>query len=133
MAIDDPPTQCDASPALRYTLGDSLEARVGRMGTGSGAPIVSRCSDASGTCPLDRTRLLIDIVVTDPEYLVEPLTMAVEWDYMPKLRLLRFGCEPEQAKRYLSTTGNLRTQADGLIVSCDGMKVQRPFGSNFNP
>jgi hypothetical protein len=50
----------------------------------------------------DRTRLLIDIVVEDPDYLIEPLTMGMEWDYTPKLRLLRFGCEPEQSRRYLS-------------------------------
>ena len=50
----------------------------------------------------DRTRLLIDIVAEDPDYLVEPLTMGMEWDYTPKLRFLRFGCEPEQSKRYLS-------------------------------
>ena len=31
-----------------------------------------------------------------------------------------------QTKRCFSATGRLRTQADGLIVSCDGMKVQRP-------
>jgi hypothetical protein len=50
----------------------------------------------------DRTRLLIDIVVEDPDYLIEPLTMGMEWDYTPKLRLLRFGCEPQQSQRYLS-------------------------------
>ena len=50
----------------------------------------------------DRTRLLIDIVVEDPDYVIEPLTMGMEWDYTPKLRLLRFGCEPQQSQRYLS-------------------------------
>jgi hypothetical protein len=49
----------------------------------------------------DRTRLLIDVVVEDPDYLAEPMTTSLEWDYAPQLQLLRFGCEPEQAQRYL--------------------------------
>ena len=48
----------------------------------------------------DRTRLLIDFVVEDPEYLAEPFTANVEWDYAPQQRLLRFGCEPAQARRF---------------------------------
>jgi hypothetical protein len=50
----------------------------------------------------DRTRLLIDVVIEDPDYLAEPLTTSLEWDYAPQLRLLRFGCEPDQAQRYLA-------------------------------
>ena len=49
----------------------------------------------------DGTRLVIDSVLEDPEYLAEPVTMSMEWDYAPNLPLLRFGCEPEQARRYL--------------------------------
>jgi hypothetical protein len=49
----------------------------------------------------DKTRLLISAVIEDPDYLVEPLTMTMEWDYTPQLRLLRFGCDPQQAQRYL--------------------------------
>jgi hypothetical protein len=49
----------------------------------------------------DRTRLLISTVVEDPDYLAEPLTMTMEWDYTPQLRLLRFGCDPQQSQRYL--------------------------------
>ena len=48
----------------------------------------------------DRTRLLIDFVVEDPEYLAEPFTMNMEWDYAPQQRLLRFGCDPAQARRF---------------------------------
>ncbi len=33
---------------------------------------------------------------------------------------------PSQETINPSTTGKLRTLADGLIVSCEGMKVQRP-------
>ena len=49
----------------------------------------------------DRARLLVTAVVEDPDYLAEPLTMSTEWDYAPRQRLLRFGCDREQAQRYL--------------------------------
>jgi len=48
----------------------------------------------------DRTRLLVDFVVDDPEYLAEPLTGSDEWDYAPQVRLQRFGCDPEQSRRF---------------------------------
>ena len=48
----------------------------------------------------DGTRLLVDSVLEDPDYLVDPLTISMEWDHAPALRLLRFGCEPEQARRF---------------------------------
>ena len=49
----------------------------------------------------DGTRLLINFVLEDPDYLAEPLTVSTEWDFAPTLRLLRFGCDPEQARRFL--------------------------------
>ena len=48
----------------------------------------------------DKTRLLVDSVLEDPDYLATPLTVGVEWDYVPQLTLVRFGCEPQQARRY---------------------------------
>ena len=48
----------------------------------------------------DRTRMLIDFVIEDPEYLVEPITASAEWDYAPQQQLQRFGCTPEQARRF---------------------------------
>jgi hypothetical protein len=48
----------------------------------------------------DRTRILIDFVVEDPEYLAAPMTASAEWDYAPRQRLQRFGCTPEQARRF---------------------------------
>ena len=48
----------------------------------------------------DRTRILIDFVVEDPEYLAAPITASAEWDYAPQQRLQRFGCTPEQARRF---------------------------------
>ena len=49
----------------------------------------------------DKTRLLISAVVEDPDYLAEPFTVNMEWDYTPQLPMLRFGCTPEEAQRYL--------------------------------
>ena len=48
----------------------------------------------------DGTRLLVNFVLEDPDYLEEPLTISTEWDYAPTLPLLRFGCDPEQARRF---------------------------------
>ena len=48
----------------------------------------------------DGTRLLLNFVLEDPDYLAEPLTVSTEWDYAPTLPLLRFGCDPEQARRF---------------------------------
>jgi hypothetical protein len=48
----------------------------------------------------DRTRLLIDFRVEDPEYLVEPFSASLEWQYAPQLRLYRYGCDPEVSRRY---------------------------------
>ena len=89
----------DTTLFSEHLLGNYLGSGPGprELPSGPGKHVVERFRLSD-----DRTRLLIDIVVTDPDYLVEPLTMAVEWDYTPKLRLLRFGCEPEQATRYLS-------------------------------
>jgi hypothetical protein len=48
----------------------------------------------------DKTRLIIDFVVEDAEYLAEPYAFSTEWDYAPQQRLLRFNCETEQARRF---------------------------------
>ena len=46
------------------------------------------------------TRLILTFSVEDPEYLAEPMTGSVEWDYAPGFELLRFDCDPEIASRY---------------------------------
>jgi hypothetical protein len=48
----------------------------------------------------DRTRLVFDWVVEDPEFLAEPFAGHVEWYYSPQFEMLGFGCDPEIAKRY---------------------------------
>ena len=48
----------------------------------------------------DGTRIVIDFIAEDPEYLAEPLTGSIEWDYAPDLEMLRFSCDAESARRY---------------------------------
>jgi hypothetical protein len=48
----------------------------------------------------DATRLMVTFSVDDPEYLAEPISGNVEWDYAPGFELLRFDCDPEVASRY---------------------------------
>jgi hypothetical protein len=48
----------------------------------------------------DRTRLLIDFMVEDPDYLAEPFTGTVQWYYAPHFEMLGFGCDPEISRRY---------------------------------
>jgi hypothetical protein len=48
----------------------------------------------------DGTRIAIEFVVEDPEYLAEPLTGSIEWDYAPGLEMLRVDCDPDSARRY---------------------------------
>ena len=49
----------------------------------------------------DRTRLLIDVRVEDPEYLAEPFVSKLEWEYAPQLKLSRYGCEQDVSKRFM--------------------------------
>ena len=48
----------------------------------------------------DGTQIAIEFIVEDPEYLAEPLTGGIAWDYAPELEMLRFSCDPESARRY---------------------------------
>lgn len=48
----------------------------------------------------DRTRLLIDFVTEDPEYLAQPFSGHVEWYFAPQFEMLAFGCDPEISRRY---------------------------------
>ena len=42
----------------------------------------------------DRTRLLIDFVVEDPEYLAKPFTGTLTWVHAPHLKLIGYSCRP---------------------------------------
>ncbi|NNC64786.1 MAG: hypothetical protein HKN84_08385 [Gammaproteobacteria bacterium] len=48
----------------------------------------------------DRTRLLIDFVLEDPEFLAEPFTGSVQWFYAPHFEYLGFGCDVDISLRY---------------------------------
>ena len=48
----------------------------------------------------DRTQLTIEFIVEDPEYMVEPMTGSVVWDYARDREMLPFGCELENARLY---------------------------------
>lgn len=50
----------------------------------------------------DRTELRIDIVVEDPEFVVEPFTVSTIWDYAPGRRMESFECNPENARFFFS-------------------------------
>ncbi len=48
----------------------------------------------------DRTQLIIEFIVEDPEYIAEPITGSVTWDYAPDREMLPVGCDPENARLY---------------------------------
>ncbi|MBT5032381.1 MAG: hypothetical protein HOM55_08825 [Proteobacteria bacterium] len=48
----------------------------------------------------DGTGLTVGIFMEDPEYMVEAFNVTFDWTYRPDLRLLRFDCDLEVARRY---------------------------------
>ena len=50
----------------------------------------------------DGTQLLVDYTLEDPEYLAEPFAASLVWIYRPDLDLLRYDCDPEIARQYIS-------------------------------
>ena len=48
----------------------------------------------------DHTQLEVTFTVEDPEYMAEPMTGSIEWDYAPDRAFAHIGCDPEIAKRY---------------------------------
>lgn len=63
--------------------------------SGAGKHVVERF-----TLSEDGTRLFIDFTVEDPEYLAEPMTVNMEWDYTPDAELLPFDCDPQNARQF---------------------------------
>ncbi len=49
----------------------------------------------------DGTRIAVEFVLEDPEYIAAPLTHARELIYSPQLELSTFDCDPESARRFL--------------------------------
>ena len=50
----------------------------------------------------DGTRIDIDILYEDPEFLAEPFTGQLEWNLSPYQEITPFRCEPEQAARFMA-------------------------------
>jgi hypothetical protein len=48
----------------------------------------------------DRTRLLVEYLVEDPQYLAEPMRGETFWDYAPDRALEPFGCDADNARLY---------------------------------
>lgn len=49
----------------------------------------------------DRTQLLINYILEDPEYLSEPFEGSTYWDYSASAEMLPFACDLENAQRYI--------------------------------
>lgn len=48
----------------------------------------------------DGTQLKVDYVIEDPEYMVEPMTGGIVWDYAPDREFTPFGCNLDNARLY---------------------------------
>jgi hypothetical protein len=49
----------------------------------------------------DRTRIIVEFMLEDPEYLLEPLTHTRELIYSPELQIGQFNCDPETTRRFV--------------------------------
>jgi hypothetical protein len=47
----------------------------------------------------DRTRMIVDVFLEDPDYLAEPFSGRKELLYSPHLQLYRYGCDPELSRQ----------------------------------
>jgi hypothetical protein len=48
----------------------------------------------------DRTQMIVEYVVEDPEFLAEPMRGEIFWDYAPDRKLEPFDCDAENARLY---------------------------------
>ena len=48
------------------------------------------------------TRILVEFVLEDPEFIAQPMTHARELIYSPQMAVSQFDCDPEAARRFLS-------------------------------
>jgi len=48
----------------------------------------------------DRAKLMIEVTLTDPEYLLEPFAGSLEWRYTPEFELFRYDCDFEVSRRF---------------------------------
>ena len=72
-----------------------------RIGNGPGIPsgaqrhVIERYS-----LNADRTRLVLDLFLEDPEYLAQPVTGRVEWIYAPEFQRYDYDCDPEVSRTF---------------------------------
>ncbi len=76
-------------------FSDSRTGNLEGVPAGAGKHVVERYELSE-----DGTQLMVEFVVEDPEYMVEPMTGSVAWDYAPDREILPFGCDPENARLY---------------------------------
>jgi hypothetical protein len=48
----------------------------------------------------DRTHIVIDFELEDPECLAEPFVGTLNWYYAPHFECLGFDCDPDNARRF---------------------------------
>jgi Family of unknown function (DUF6152) len=49
----------------------------------------------------DHTRVIVEFMLEDPEFIAEPLTHSRELIYAPDMTIERFDCDPESTRRFL--------------------------------
>jgi hypothetical protein len=92
--------------AVGHWEGDTLvvDSRLfadHRIGNGPGIPsgalrhVIERY-----TLSEDRTRLVVDLFLEDPEYLAAPVTGRVEWLFAPELQRYGYDCDPEVSRMF---------------------------------
>lgn len=53
----------------------------------------------------DHTRVFVEFMLEDPEFIAEPLTHSRELLYAPHMTIQEFNCDPESTQRFLRTDG----------------------------
>ena len=72
-----------------------------RIGNGPGIPSgAQRHVIERYTLSEDRTRLVLDLFLEDPEYLAETVTGSVEWLYAPEFQRYGYDCDPEVSRLF---------------------------------
>ena len=69
----------------------------GAAPSGSGKRLVERY-----TLSDDRTRIVIDFTLEDPEYLASSVSHTYEWQHSPRITRLPHSCDPESAMDFLA-------------------------------
>ncbi len=72
-----------------------------RAGNRSGIPSGPRKHSVERyTLNSDGTQITINYTIEDPDYMVDPMTGSMVWDYAPGRELIPIACDPENARLY---------------------------------